>query len=355
MIGFNKSEIETPALLVDLDGMESNLNKMAAFFSGTSCSLRPHFKNHKCLELAQMQLKAGAIGITTATLKETEALVKLGIPSILIANEIAGIPNLKKLISLAKETEVILAVDNAIAVEELVRLSKNKKSKLGLIVDIDLGMKRCGVPPGKSVLRLAEKIISSGLTFKGIMGYEGHLQRLDSSEESTTVVRKKAMEDLLATKDLLVSHKIPVEIVSTGGTGSYALGGTTEGITEIQAGNYLFMDTSYAPFSLDFSPCLTLLTTVISHTPKDRFILNVGVKEISSERGMPTLKNMAGVALEALHAEHAIVKIMDKEIEVKVGDNIELDLYYSDATVSLHSRIYGIRNNKVERIFNIVR
>jgi len=344
--------LQTPALIVDLDIMERNLATMASFFENNSCKLRPHFKNHKCIALAKKQLAAGAIGISSATLHETEALVKAGINSVLIANEIAGEANLKKLVALSEECEIILAVDSEKVVNDIAHLSSSKKNKLELVVDIDLGLKRCGVQPLGPALDLAKKILSRGLKFAGLMGYEGHLQRLDSGNENL-VARKKALLQLTATKDLLLSNTIPVKIVTAGRTGTYAIAGMIEGVTEVQAGNYLLMDTSYAPFAADFQPSLSLLTTVISSTPGERFILNTGIKEISAERGMPGIKNLRGAKLKALHAEHGIVEVESDILHVEVGEQVELSVFYSDGTVNLHRRMYGVRNRVVEEIFDI--
>lgn len=345
-------KLQTPALIVDLDIMEKNLATMASFFENNSCKLRPHFKNHKCVALAKKQLAAGAIGISSATLHETETLVNAGINSILIANEIAGEANLKKLLALSEETEIILAVDSEIVVNDIARLSSSKKNKLGLVVDIDLGLKRCGVQPLGPALDLAKKILSKKLKFAGLMGYEGHLQRLGSGNENL-ITRKKALQQLVDTKNLLVNNAIPVSIVTAGGTGTYAIAGMIDGITEVQAGNYLLMDTSYAPFAPDFHPSLSLLTTVISSTPGERFILDTGIKEISAERGMPAIKNMPGAKLKALHAEHGIVEIENETLHVEVGEQVELSIFYSDGTLNLHSRMYGVRNGVVEEIFDI--
>ena len=352
MKGIDINKLQTPALLVDLDIMEKNLQKMASFFKNKSCKLRPHFKNHKCIVLAGRQLSAGAIGISAATLHEAEVLVNAGIHSILIANEIAGEANLKRLIELSADTEIILAVDNEKVVNELARLSSGKKNKLGLVVDIDLGLKRCGVLPGVSALELAEKIIEKELKFDGLMGYEGHLQRLDPCIENQ-MIRKEAMYQLTATKKILINYGIKVNIVSAGGTGTYAIAGSNEEITEIQAGNYLLMDSSYFPFAPDFQPALSLLASIISVTDGERFIINAGIKEISAERGLSCLKNLKGASLKALHAEHGIVEIESQAVKVEVGDNVELAVYYSDGTVNLHRKMYGVRNGKVEEIFEI--
>jgi D-serine deaminase-like pyridoxal phosphate-dependent protein len=158
---------------------------------------------------------------------------------------------------------------------------------------------------------------------------------------------------LILTRTMLRKNGISVNLISAGGTGTYAVAGTTEGITEVQAGNYLLMDTSYAPHAQDFQPALSLLTTVISVTPGERLILNAGIKEISAERGMPSLKGCPGTTLKELHAEHGIVELGNDSEDVNVGDNIEMNVYYSDGTVNLHRRMWGVKNGKVEEVFAI--
>lgn len=344
--------MQTPALLVDLDKMEKNLQTMSVFFKHRACKLRPHFKNHKSVVLAKRQLTAGAIGITASTIHETEMVVNAGIDSILIANEIAGESNLKKLIELAADTNIILAVDNENIINDIGRLSSETKNKLSLVVDIDLGLQRCGVQWGVPALELAKKIISKQLKFDGLMGYEGHLQKLDAGIENMKL-RKEAIHRLTATKNILLKEGIAVNIVSSGGTGTYAIAGSADGITEVQAGNYLLMDTSYAPYAQDFEPSLSLLTTIISVTPGERFVVNAGLKEISAERGMPDLMNMPGATLKVLHAEHGIVEITDSFLQVESGTNVALSVYYSDCTVNLHRKMYGVRNGVVEEVFSI--
>ena len=152
---------------------------------------------------------------------------------------------------------------------------------------------------------------------------------------------------------MLINDGIPVNMVSAGGTGTYSIAGNIEGITEVQAGNYLLMDTSYFPFAPDFHPALSILTTVISVTPGERFVINAGIKEISAERGLPSLKNVTGASLKALHAEHGIAETEGQAFSIEAGNNVELAVYYSDGTVNLHRKMYGVRDGKVEEIFQI--
>ena len=343
-------QIETPALLVDLDTMERNLRTMAAFFCSRPAKLRPHFKNHRVLDFGRKQMEQGAAGITCARLWQSERLVHAGIQNVLIANEIAGESPLQRFAELSAEAPVLVAVDNESVVKEMGRTARNRKTALNVLVDIDVGLKRCGVASPQAALNLARVAVAEGLQFRGIMGYEGNLQPLLPGQEKNDAV-SEAMRLLMKCKDEIVRAGIPVEIVSCGGTGDFATSGTYSGITEIQAGSYLLMDTWYAPFAPDFKPTLTVLSTVVSKTAGDRIVADAGVKAISGERGLPSVKGVPGLKLKALHAEHAPIEITDSNVNVQVGDKIEISVHYHDGTIHLHRRMYGIRNGKVEKIY----
>jgi D-serine deaminase-like pyridoxal phosphate-dependent protein len=341
--------IETPALLVDLPAMERNLARMAGYFEKGPTRLRPHYKNHKCPELARRQLAAGAIGITCATLSEADALVRNGVGPVLIANEIAGEPKIRHFVELSRCAEVIVAVDNADMVDSLAAASRNGNASLNAVVDIDVGQGRCGVLPGEPALALARHAIEAGLRMRGLMGYEGRLQ---PGPERTLSVRA-AMEKLVASKKLMESNGIPVEIATAGGTSTYSMYGDYPEVTDIQCGSYLLMDTDYPSWCSDFEPALSVLGTVISKTGNERIVADVGLKAISSERGLPRLKNADGAKLRKLNAEHAIIDLHEPSLPITVGDQIEIWAHYGDATINLHDRLYGIRNGAVEEMFRI--
>jgi D-serine deaminase-like pyridoxal phosphate-dependent protein len=347
-----RADLETPALLVDLDAMEQNLQTMARFFRGRPASLRPHFKNHRVLELARRQRDHGAQGITCARLWQAEALVHAGISNVLIANELAGEAPLRGFVQLSAEAPVIVALDNQTVAKEIGRLARDRRTIANVVVDIDLGLKRCGVRPGEAAVALAKLAIEQGLRFRGIMGYEGHLQPLLPGPEKQTAVTR-AMQSLARTKQEIEAAGIAVEIVSCGGTGDYAISASHPAVTENQAGSYLLMDSWYAPFAPDFRQSLSVLATVISKTPGERIVVDAGVKAISGERGLPSVKGMAGLRLKALHAEHAPIEIVDSGPAIEVGDKIEIGVHYHDGTIQLHSKMYGIREGKVEEVFTI--
>jgi D-serine deaminase-like pyridoxal phosphate-dependent protein len=209
----------------------------------------------------------------------------------------------------------------------------------------------CGVPPKQS-LNLARLALESGLRVRGLMGYEGHLQKLADNEESRRL-RSAAAQALVETRWAFEQSGIPVDIVTTGGTGTHKVFADYSGVTELQVGSYLLMETIYKPFAPDFQLGLTVLSTVVSKQESDRLVIDAGVKAISSERGMPAIKDKEGVRLTALHAEHGIVQITGSSTTLNVGDKVELWVAYSDATLHLHRQMYGPRGETVEEVFKI--
>ena len=349
-----KQEIETPALLVDLDRMEANLERMAAFFRTVPAKLRPHFKNHRSPELAARQLHAGAIGITCSTLHEAECLVEHGVRSVLLANEIADPAKIRRLVELARQAEVIVCVDNDKAAAELARAGRDRQTPLSVLVDVDVGLHRCGVPPGEPAVRLAHSVVEKGLRFRGLMGYAGHVSHQPpgpAKEEAVAATLRPLME----TKACLEREGVPVEIVSAGATGTYSSICCYPGVTEVQAGSYLLMDTNYRQTCTDFDLALTMLATVISKTDGQRVVVDAGLKALSCERGLSILKDMDGLTANRFNAEHGILDLQDSLSPVQIGDKIEFLVRYSDATINLHERMYGIRNGQVEEVFHLCR
>jgi D-serine deaminase-like pyridoxal phosphate-dependent protein len=332
--------------------MEANLERMASFFRGVPAKLRPHFKNHKCPDLAARQLAAGAIGMSCATLREAECLVHHGVRSVLLANEITDSAKICRLVDLARRAEVIVCVDNEKIVDELARTAANRRTQLSVLVDVDVGSHRCGVPPGDAAICMARAAVQKGLRFRGLMGYEGRIVRVLPEPEREQAA-EAALRPLVVTAVALRQEGIKVEILSAGGTATYSLFGRYPGVTEIQAGSYLLMDTEYQKYCKDFDLTLTVLTSVVSKTEGDRVVVDAGLKSLSCERGLPMVKDMPGLSIRRLTAEHGIIELKDPAAPVEVGDKIEIWVHYSDATVNLHDRIWGIRNGQVEQIFRV--
>ena len=347
-----KKQIETPALLVDLDRMEANLERMAAFFRSVPAKLRPHFKNHKCPELARRQLDADAIGMTCATLREAECLVEHGVRSVLLANEIVDSPKICRFVELARQADLIVCVDNEKVADDFARAGRNRRTPVSVLIDIDVGQHRCGVPSGEPAVRLARAVVEKGLRFRGLMGYAGHIShQMPGPEKEEAVVA--TMRPLMETKACLEREGIEVEMVSGGATGTYSSSGCYPGVTEVQAGSYLLMDTNYRECCTDFDLTLTVLATVISKADGEHLVADAGLKTLSCERGIPAPKDLDGLVVRRFSAEHCILDLQEPSAPVRVGDKIEFWVRYSDATVNLHDRMYGVRNGRLERVFEL--
>jgi D-serine deaminase-like pyridoxal phosphate-dependent protein len=338
-------------LLLDLDSMESNLHRMASFFRGRPTKLRPHFKAHQSLFLAWRQLHLGSIGISCARLDHAEALVHHGIENILIANEIAGQSMIERFLELSRHAPVIVAVDNPTVVADMARVAGARVHELNVVVDLDVRLGRCGIRPGEPALSLTKLVLEKGLRFRGLMGYEGHIS-VPAGPEKERVVHT-ALQQLVDTKVMIEREGIPVQVISCGGTSDYAIAGTFPGVTEIQAGSYLLMDSWYVSHAPEFAPTLTILATVISKTSGQRIVVDAGAKAMSGENGLPSVKGIPGLRVKALHVEHTLMDILDPSVSVEVGDKIEIWVHYLDPTLNLHSHMYGVRNGEVEKVFPI--
>jgi len=352
-IGSLKEQLDTPILLIDLDVMESNIARMADYFRGVDAELRPHAKTHKTPILTHKQIEAGAIGVTCAKLGEAEVMVAAGIKDVLIANEIVPHQKIARLVNLAKHADMMVAVDDPINIENLSQAARDKGINLRVLVDVDVGMDRCGVPPGEPALQLAQKVEQSkNLIFAGIMGYEGHTVAIPDFEERKREA-EKAMTRLIQTKELIQRNGLEVSIVSGGGTGTYNITGQFPGMTEIQAGSYILMDTFYSGVLNDFDCALTVLTTVISRPNKDTAITDAGMKTVTKEFGLPGVKYLDGVEVVSLSEEHGKLDLSNSGANLKPGDTLELIPGHGCTTINLHDRFYGIRNGILEAIWDI--
>jgi len=351
--GICKEQLDTPVLLIDLDVMESNIQKMAEYFLGVSAELRPHTKTHKTPIIAHKQIEAGAIGVTCAKLGEAEVMINSGIRDVLIANEIVPPQKIAKLVSLARHADVMVAVDDPRNVEDLSQAAQSKGVLLRVLVEVDIGMKRCGVPPGEPALKLAQKVEQSkGLLFAGLMGYEGHTVTIPDFEERKRET-EKGLTLLIETKELIERDGFEVGIVSGGGTGTYNITGQFPGVTEVQAGSYVFMDTYYRGVLKDFDCALTVLATVISRPDKNTAIIDAGMKTVTREFGMPGIKDIGGVEVERLSEEHGKLDLSNSDVDLRPGDRLELIPSHCCTTINLHDKLYGIRDGILESVWDI--
>ena len=345
-------ELDTPCLLLDLDALEHNIGVMADYYGNRAAKLRPHVKNHKSPAIAHMQIRAGGTvgGVCAAKVSEAEVMVRAGIPQVLIANQIVEKEKIARLMSLAKEADMLVACDdaqNAIALSEGAMASG---ARLGVLVEMDTQMGRCGVRSIEEGVRLAESIHSlPGITFRGIMSHQNFTP---TGEEETRVLEgRRIIQKVLDLRQALEQKGLPVEIVSTGETWSYDVAGDIPGVTEIQAGTYALMDTGYSHMS-EFRYAVKVLGTVISAPRPGTAVGDVGLKAIGTSKGLPSVENMEGVTVAALHAEHTILRL-DHGARLRPGDKFALIPAQQDILVSRWDRYTAVRRGKVETVWDI--
>lgn len=345
-----KDDIDTPALLLDPDVMEANIAAMAAFFRDRPQKLRPHFKTPKTPAIAHRQLEAGAIGVTCAKVGEAEVLVRAGLGPVLIANQVVGHLKIDRLMALlASGIEVIVAVESELNVRELEEGAARSGLRPQAIIEVDVGMQRCGTSSPEETVALARRLAAGPVRYRGIMGYEGHAVLIEDGEER----RKRAteaMERLSRHVAALRDAGIPPEIVSAGGTGTFDITGAWPGVTEVQAGSYVFMDGRYRAVRPDLGQsALTLLTTVIArHGPFA--IIDAGLKSLTNEFGPPLGKDLP-VKVAYLSEEHGHLAL--GEADLSPGDRIEVVPSHNDTTINLHSEYYVVRGDEVVDVWPI--
>ena len=355
LIGMHKTELDTPALLIDLDKMESNIQTMADYFKTVNAVLRPHVKTHKTPLLAHKQIAAGAIGVTCAKLGEAEAVIHAGIRDVLIANQIVGSQKIARLVNLAKRSEIMVAVDNPHNVTDISAAAVAKDATVRILIEVNTGMNRCGVEPGQPTLELARHVLRApNLTFEGLMGYEGHTVAKPNYAERNTAARQ-AVQLLVDAKHHLEENGIAVPIMSGGGTGTFSITGSIPEMTEVQAGSYIFMDATYRNVEgvgEHFACALTVLATVVSRPAPERIIVDTGLKVLAKEFGIPQPVQSEGLEMAGLSEEHGKLNA-DASVSLTPGDKLEILPTHCCTTVNLHDRYYGIRDGIVESVWDI--
>lgn len=351
--GRSLDEIDTPSLLLDADALQSNIARMAAFFTNRPSRLRPHFKSHKCTHIARLQMQAGAVGITCAKLGEAEVIADAGIREILIANQIVGHLKIARLVQLARRAAPIVAVDSEANVRMLSAAASAAQVEIGVLVEVDIGMKRCGVQPGAPALTLAQLITSlPGIKFQGLQGYEGHVVDLRNETERAEKTRA-ALKPLVETRRLIERSGIPVQIVSGGGTGTYTITGDYPGVDEVQAGSYAAMDGWYSDIRPEFQQALSILTTVISRPAPDLAIIDVGRKGVGVEFGPPRVKGLAGATVLSFGSEEHTSISLPANCVLGVGDHLEIIPSHGCTTSNLYREFILHRHGVVEDIWPI--
>jgi len=348
--GQGLDSLDSPQLLVDLDVLDTNLDRMRQSLRGRPVVLRVHFKSLKCGGLARYLFGQGVQQFLCAKLNEAEVLTEAGIRDICVANQIVGPGKLRRLADLAARAQVRVCVDDPENVDQMSRAAVERGVIIGVLVEVDIGMNRCGVEPGEAALGLSRRVRSSpGLRFDGLQGYDGHLQLLADPAERRAKA-EEAIQRLVATRHLIEKAGIPVDVVTGAGTGTGEWVGAQAGVTEIQPGSFLLMDCAYHVVRPEFGYALSVLATVISRRP-GWYVLDAGSKAISKDFGMPVVKSRSSDRVVKLSEEHT--RVDSDDASIRVGSRVEIVPAHCCATMNLHRHCVAVRKGRVEAAWPI--
>ena len=353
IVGRQKAQLDTPALWVDLDLMEGNIHALARFFREAGVGWRPHTKGIKVPAIAHRLLAAGAIGVTCAKLSEAEVMASAGVKDILVANQVVGEAKVTRLAHLRRHADVMVAVDSLTNAQEISAAAVDAGVVVRVLIEVNVGMDRCGVAPGAPAVALARDVAAlRGIDLAGLMGWEGHVVGIEDPEEKRRRCQE-AVGALLRSVEMCRAAGFPAPIVSCGGSGTYAITARIKGVTEIQAGGAVFTDLSYRRWGVDLDCSLFILATVVSRPAPTRAVVDAGRKAMSYGGILSQPRDIPGARLVELNAEHGILVLDGPEVPIQVGDKIDLVVGYGDNTVYLYDRLFGVRDGKVEVAWDI--
>ena len=364
-VGEPVTEIDTPALIVDLNALERNHHRLLTSISGLPVVLRPHAKSHKCPEIARWQVAHGAVGICCQKVSEAIAFADAGITDILVSNQVIGVKKIQDLCHLARRIRVGVCVDDLGNVKDLSATAQAMGVTVEVMVEIDVGAHRCGVAPGADALALAKAIADSpGLAFRGLQAYQGAAQHMRSQAEREAAVGR-AIDLARMTRDMIIASGIPCPVVAGGGTGSYLIEATSGVYTELQVGSYIFMDADYGRNDWPsngmpaFEQSLFVLTTVMSRAVPGQVVVDAGLKASSVDSGMPLVADHPELRYVRASDEHGVIqcdRAHDQSLSmdaVRLGQKLRLVPGHCDPTVNLYDQLIGLKENVVHRILPV--
>lgn len=356
-----RDEIPTPALLLDLDAFESNIDRMAAHLRARSKGFRPHGKTHKCPEVARALIRAGAVGICAARLSEAEVFADHGIGGLLITTAVVGHDKIARAVALASRApDTMFCVDDATNVRDIDDAAAARGRGEPIRVAVDLYFGRTGIPPGAPALQLVRLIDSlAHVAFAGLQSYDGaaaHTTPFDARGVRT----RHSIAQAIETRRLIEQDGIECPMVTGGSTGTYRFDSEIDGMTELQPGSFVFMDLDYERIGgpegaeyRDFKNALTVVTTVVSR-PRGFAIVDGGYKAFSTDRPItPRPLGLEGVDYGWAGDEHGRLNLEHATRDLKVGDRIEFIPPHCDPTVNLYDCIHALRGDRVEAVWPI--
>ncbi len=354
-------DLPTPALVVDEEALDHNLDKMASFYRNKTTKLRPHTKTHQCPILAQKQLDRGAIGICAAKVSEAEVMLDAGFEDILVTSPMVTKDKIDRVIELAKKSSgFAIVVDQAQNVRDFNDAAASAGIELNVLVDLNVGTDRTGITMGAPATALVEAIHKSpALDFGGLQAYAGHLQHLSGWEyrkRRSEVTMGQAVE----LKETIEKAGFDVPVLTGGGTGTYNIDSEVDGITDMQVGSYLFMDVNYRNIGGkegavydDFRPSLLVLATAISQPAEGRITIDAGYKAFATDHDSPVLRDIEGVSYRWGGDEHGILQFKNPSRRIEVGDKVLLIASHCDPTVNLYDHFYPYRSETVTELWPI--
>ncbi len=362
-VDVSKWELDTPALCVDLDLLESNLARMQSALGANGIASRPHAKTHKCPAIARMQLDTGSVGICTAKVSEAEVMFQHGIEEILMTTTNVTPTKINRAMALAENFPgFVQATDSAPNARLLSEAAVARNLVADVVVDVDPGMGRTGTPPGEPALRLAQLVDQlPGLRLRGMLSYDGASQHVTGFAQRRARTLD-AMAPAAETFELLRQSGLNTDIFSGGGTGTYNIDHETNGLTDVQVGSYVFMDAQYlaiggendAVVYSDFEPSLTILATVLNDQYAGRATSDAGAKACTINRPWPIVKGETDIGYTSGSDEFGTIRYGENASRTyQVGDKLELIVSHCDPVVNLYDHIYATRDDRVEAIWRV--
>ncbi len=357
-VGMRMEEVDTPALILDLDAFEANLKRLTDALP-PRIRVRAHAKTHKCPEVGRRQIAAGAVGMCCQKVSEAEAMVDGGIADVLVSNEIVGARKLERLAALAKRARIGVCVDHPDNVRDMEAAMQRAGAKIDVYIELEIGMRRCGVAPGAPAVALARAIMASpNLRFAGIHAYHGRAQHIRSMDERRGVI-EKAASYVQNTKTLLAEAGIACPIVTGAGSGTFMFEVALGAWDEIQPGSYAFMDSDYArnewaPPMPRFEHSLFVLAGVMSRPEPALAIVDAGLKASSVDSGLPVVWQRPGLAYTRASDEHGWVEIGEGATAPALGDKLLLVPGHCDPTINLYDWFVCVRKGVVEALWPII-
>ena len=349
-----RTDIETPAILIDARRLGRNIERMARAAREMGVALRPHFKTHKTIEIARLQLEAGAVGITCAKTTEARVLVEAGVPDVFVAYQVVGPATVARLLELSRRAQLSVGVDDRAQAKPLSEAFAGEGRRLPVLIEVDTGLGRCGLRPGEPVLALA-RLLSDlpGLELQGVFTHEGHVHSARDQAQLADMARA-AGRAMMTTAQLIRAHGLPCEVVSVGTTPAALITPTVAGVTEMRPGSYVFYDRCHLRTwsATEEDLALSVLATVVSRPVPERVVIDAGTKVFSSDHVAMRFDTFGLVrghpdwGFVRANEEHGVLEV-PAEAEVAVGDTVEVFPNHNCPVMNLADEAHVVRDEEV--------